>query len=267
MVSRTVWRRDGVDASAHCTTTRVPCFPHRFDVPAAEEGFPRSDIDIVAVRGARARYAVLQTDYSALMREAEKKLELLHSLPLDAEAAPAARRKAAPREPAPAAALAPAPEPAAADRFGVSAFAEAIGVVQGTLPDGPAYKCGLRAGMEVLRFGSATAASTRAAGGGLGALTAVTQSSAGGRVEVVVRLPAAAAAADGAAAGARSAAATTTAATTAAAAAVAAAAAASAAGAAVTGRPALQLLVLSVPSPPRIGLHIVPPAPPSEEDA
>lgn len=265
MVSRTVWRRDGVDASAHCTTTRVPCFPHRFDVPAAEEGFPRSDIDIVAVRGARARYAVLQTDYSALMREAEKKLELLHSLPLDAEAAPAARRKAAPREPAPAAALAPAPEPAAADRFGVSAFAEAIGVVQGTLPDGPAYKCGLRAGMEVLRFGSATAASTRAAGGGLGALTAVTQSSAGGRVEVVVRLPAAAAAADGAA-GARSAAATTTAATTAAAAA-AAAAAASAAGAAVTGRPALQLLVLSVPSPPRIGLHIVPPAPPSEEDA
>lgn len=207
---------------------------------------------MVAVRGARSRYAVLQTDYSALMLQAERKLELLHALPLDPSASPSARRKAVPREPASAPAAAPAATsgPSHADRFGVSAFAEVLGVVQGTQPDGPAFKCGLRAGMEVLRFGSATAASARSAGGGLGALTAVTQASAGGRVEVVVRVPAATAGGQGAASATAHEAGSVASAT-------------SAAG----GSSMLKLLVLAVPSPPRIGLHIVPPTPPAKEDA
>ncbi|OII75402.1 uncharacterized protein cubi_01923 [Cryptosporidium ubiquitum] len=43
------------------------------------EGFPRSDIDIYAVRRARNRIAILNTDYSNLMKEIEEKLFDIHS--------------------------------------------------------------------------------------------------------------------------------------------------------------------------------------------
>ncbi|TRY51541.1 PDZ domain containing protein [Cryptosporidium tyzzeri] len=43
------------------------------------EGFPRSDIDIYAVRRARNRIAVLNTDYSNIMKKIEEKLFDIHS--------------------------------------------------------------------------------------------------------------------------------------------------------------------------------------------
>ncbi|KAH8583289.1 p27 like 26S proteasomal subunit with a PDZ domain [Cryptosporidium sp. chipmunk genotype I] len=43
------------------------------------EGFPRSDIDIYAVRKARNRIAILNTDYSNVMKEIEEKLFDIHS--------------------------------------------------------------------------------------------------------------------------------------------------------------------------------------------
>lgn len=43
------------------------------------EGFPRSDIDIYAVRRARNRIAILNTDYSNVMKEIEKMLFDIHS--------------------------------------------------------------------------------------------------------------------------------------------------------------------------------------------
>lgn len=43
------------------------------------EGFPRSDIDIMAIRKLRNRYAVLQTDHKEIMKKIEVGLHELHS--------------------------------------------------------------------------------------------------------------------------------------------------------------------------------------------
>lgn len=43
-----------------------------------KEGFPRADIDIMAIRGLRNRRAILQTDHMNLMSEIEAKLIELH---------------------------------------------------------------------------------------------------------------------------------------------------------------------------------------------
>lgn len=43
------------------------------------EGFPRSDVDIYAIRRARNRIAILNTDYSNLMKEIEERLFDIHS--------------------------------------------------------------------------------------------------------------------------------------------------------------------------------------------
>ena len=42
------------------------------------DGFPRNDLDLVAVRTARNKHACLQNDHVALMKEIEQKLELFH---------------------------------------------------------------------------------------------------------------------------------------------------------------------------------------------
>ena len=46
-----------------------------------EEGFPRNDIDVHAVRMLRHKRALLQTDYSKLMKEIEDGLHRIHQLP------------------------------------------------------------------------------------------------------------------------------------------------------------------------------------------
>jgi len=45
------------------------------------EGFPRNDIDVHAVRTLRHKRAVLQTDYSTVMKEIEAGLHRIHQLP------------------------------------------------------------------------------------------------------------------------------------------------------------------------------------------
>lgn len=44
-----------------------------------EEGFPRADIDLYAVRGARHRLHVLKTDYMEVRDQIEKELHALHA--------------------------------------------------------------------------------------------------------------------------------------------------------------------------------------------
>ena len=44
------------------------------------EGFPRADVDLMEVRKLRHRFACLQTDHCALMKEVEQKLFSLHSI-------------------------------------------------------------------------------------------------------------------------------------------------------------------------------------------
>ncbi|KEP67506.1 UNVERIFIED_CONTAM: proteasome (prosome, macropain) 26S subunit, non-ATPase, 9, putative [Hammondia hammondi] len=44
-----------------------------------DEGFPRADIDIYAIRGARNRLAILKTDYKEVRSQIEKELFALHA--------------------------------------------------------------------------------------------------------------------------------------------------------------------------------------------
>ena len=98
---------------------------------------------------------------------------------------------------APAASATDADEPAAAEESPAPVPAERmidltaapLGVVQGAAPDGPAYAAGLRSGMQILRFGSATAEGLVADGTGLDVLSAIVGASAGGEIEVVARTP------------------------------------------------------------------------------
>lgn len=218
----------------------------------AEEGFPRADVDIVAIRHARSRYAKLQTDYSRIMARIEAGLEALHNLPLpegvgppspattartsaasSSDGALARSTDASSAQPTPSIGITVA-QPAS---LGVDALAPPVAVVNGVLPDGPAHMAGMRSGMEVLRFGTATAESLAASGQGLDALWGIAAASAGRDVEVVARLS------------------TDRAAET----------LAAGAGSSVSALGAhLRLLLVRVPSPPRLGLHLV--LPTSEPD-
>lgn len=52
------------------------------DTPLVDrEGFPRADIDIYAVRGARKRIIELRNDLKALMEEMAKALETIYAVP------------------------------------------------------------------------------------------------------------------------------------------------------------------------------------------
>jgi hypothetical protein len=128
--------------------------------------------------------------------------------------------------------------------YGVDCHAPALALVRGTLPDGPAHAAGMRSGMEVLRFGTATAESLAASGQGLDALSGIAAASAGGAVEVVVRSAQR---------------------QTATAPAEVPAGADADADAAALSR--LSVLVVRVPSPPRLGMHLVLPTAPKEGES
>ena len=52
------------------------------DTPLVDrEGFPRADVDIYAVRGARKRIIELRNDLKALMEEMAKALETIYAVP------------------------------------------------------------------------------------------------------------------------------------------------------------------------------------------
>ena len=52
------------------------------------DGFPRNDLDLVAIRTARNKHACLQNDHKALMKEIEQKLMQFHETKLKLNSTP-----------------------------------------------------------------------------------------------------------------------------------------------------------------------------------
>lgn len=98
------------------------------------EGFPRSDVDIYAIRRARNRIAILNTDYSNVMKEIEEKLFDIHS-----------KEKIY------------VPVEKTEKDSGSGALLEEqgypFGFIDSVLEGSPAFQCGIRMGDIVLGFG------------------------------------------------------------------------------------------------------------------
>ena len=79
-------RREALEIEAECITQQLTSPGVNGEKPAGikdslvdNEGFPRGDIDIYDVRDKRKRLAVINTDYTALMKEIEKLLGEIYS--------------------------------------------------------------------------------------------------------------------------------------------------------------------------------------------
>ncbi|XP_075882003.1 26S proteasome non-ATPase regulatory subunit 9 [Nelusetta ayraudi] len=103
-----------------------------------EEGFPRADVNLYQIRGARHNISCLQNDHKAIMVEIEEALHKLHA------------REKAKREQDEAEAQVEAMDLQATPP---SPFARVDAVTQGS----PACGAGLRVGDEVVEFGSVNA--------------------------------------------------------------------------------------------------------------
>lgn len=115
-----------------------------------QEGYPRADCDVYAVRHARHRIAVLKTDYAEVCREIENALEQLH----------AASRVAVPRRPAPTSGRRQPGSLSEEVTNGISPAKEkpaptgpAFGIIDAVSEGSPAEACGLRVGDAVVAFG------------------------------------------------------------------------------------------------------------------
>jgi len=109
------------------------------------EGFPRADLDIYAIRSARARIVVLRNDLKYTMDEIEKALQKVY----DPSLAP------------PAVSLAP-PAPADAPSTTSTPTEESLSPfarVDGVAPGSPAAHAGLRREDLIIKFGHLTTAS------------------------------------------------------------------------------------------------------------
>lgn len=94
------------------------------------EGFPRSDVDVYAVRTARHKIACLKTDYQEISKEMESALQLLH----------ASSRVAVERAKVP--------------RVDVEVPQSSFAIVQEVSHCSPADEAGLKPGDAVIAFGS-----------------------------------------------------------------------------------------------------------------
>jgi len=97
------------------------------------DGFPRADIDVYAVRGARVRLIELKNDLDAVMTEIGKALERVYDPTIEASAGPDSSSSVSNTE-----ALRP--------------FAK----VDGVAPGSPAAEAGLQRGDLVVKFGALT---------------------------------------------------------------------------------------------------------------
>ena len=110
-----------------------------------EEGFPRNDIDVHAVRTLRHKRALLQTDYSKLMKEIEDGLHRIHQLPRriqseDDDVSTKTRTK-----------------PSTTTTRKAIPFAIVKSVVEGS----PSFMAGLKANDRIVQFGSADSTNHR----------------------------------------------------------------------------------------------------------
>lgn len=67
------------EIEALCSYLNQPGMPGRLEPLVDAEGFPRADIDVVAVRQTRHKLCCLETDYKALMKEIETGLHQIHA--------------------------------------------------------------------------------------------------------------------------------------------------------------------------------------------
>ncbi|KAN0087627.1 26S proteasome non-ATPase regulatory subunit 9 [Tylopilus felleus] len=104
------------------------------------EGFPRADLDVYAIRSARARIIQLRNDLKYTMDEIEKALQKVYDPSF------------APPTPPPAP---PAPPNSTVTEERLSPFAK----VDGVAPGSPAVQAGLRREDLIIKFGDLTAAS------------------------------------------------------------------------------------------------------------
>ncbi|KAL8273868.1 hypothetical protein Esti_002191 [Eimeria stiedai] len=127
-----------------------------------EEGFPRADIGVYAVREARHRLACLQTDYRNAQRHLEELLFRLH-----AESSKGSENGTTPREPAPTA-LRQEEKGAGEDVPPRLHEAEgpAFALVDVLQPQSPSSAAGLVCGDKILRLGSLRLPSARDAPAG-----------------------------------------------------------------------------------------------------
>ncbi|OJA09619.1 hypothetical protein AZE42_01395 [Rhizopogon vesiculosus] len=107
-----------------------------------QEGFPRADLDVYAIRHARRRINELRNDYKDVMNEIEKALQAVYDPSTVGPSSPAVSEGVAQRA-------------RSEDVESLSAFAR----VDGVAPSSPAAEAGLEREDLILKFGSLTRSS------------------------------------------------------------------------------------------------------------
>jgi len=129
-----------------------------------QDGFPRSDIDLYAVRGARQQVSCLSNDLRDVNRKLDQTLQNLHALGQEA-IAEAIQAERSERISASAQTSPPQLPPPSSSEVSVAhqsqtqngvPFAE----IDAISPDSPAWECGLRRGDRILQIGEATSMSS-----------------------------------------------------------------------------------------------------------
>ncbi|KAF3792514.1 26S proteasome non-ATPase regulatory subunit 9 [Nymphaea thermarum] len=128
------------------------------------EGFPRADIDIMAIRSDRHRLAELRNDHRNLTSEIEKSLQVLHSARSSSSLAVPSEKSAAGEETSPVASCASAASSGLTDHIISEVSSDAMeedpvsrvpfAVVDEIASDSPAAEDGIQLGDQILKFGN-----------------------------------------------------------------------------------------------------------------
>jgi len=136
-----VHEKDGIEAEINLQLSMLRANNCDMTTPLVDsEGFPRADLDIYAIRSARARIIELKNDLKNTMDEIEKALQKVYDPSL-------------PPPPAPADSEMPS-TPSMREEDILSPFAR----VDGVAPGSPAANAGLRREDLIVKFGHLTAA-------------------------------------------------------------------------------------------------------------